>query len=226
MLKDKKYIIFDFDGVIVASEHVWDKVERAFITENGGVIPDNYIAEKKKIVQRKPNDIWNEINKYIIELGNLDIEPEDMQKIKSDRVKTMYKEIVEVRPNLIEMLKRLNEDGYKMGIVSSQYIENIVYVLDRYDISHYFDKIISLNDVEYGKPSSEGFNNLLYNYEYDSSDYLVFEDSYVGVVAAKRIGLDVCAVEYDFQRMYVDEIKELSDFYIEDYKEVISMLEE
>ncbi|MFQ7826874.1 HAD-IA family hydrolase [Clostridium fessum] len=50
---------------------------------------------------------------------------------------------------------------------------------------------------------------------------LVFEDVPAGILAGKRSGMHVGAVEDVFSLSMIEEKKELADFYIRDYRELI-----
>lgn len=50
---------------------------------------------------------------------------------------------------------------------------------------------------------------------------LVFEDVVAGIMAGKSAGMKVCAIEDDFTKEVRQKKKELSDYYIVDYSELI-----
>ena len=51
---------------------------------------------------------------------------------------------------------------------------------------------------------------------------LVFEDIEMGILAGKNAGMEVCAVEDDFSMDQIAIKEQLADYYIKDYREVIS----
>ena len=52
-------------------------------------------------------------------------------------------------------------------------------------------------------------------------DCLVFEDVPMGILAGKRAGMKVCAVEDAFSRKQEKKKRELADWYIRDYRELL-----
>ena len=50
---------------------------------------------------------------------------------------------------------------------------------------------------------------------------LVFEDVVAGIMAGKSAGMKVCAVEDDFSKDVRQRKKELSDYYINDYMDLL-----
>ena len=50
---------------------------------------------------------------------------------------------------------------------------------------------------------------------------LVFEDIPMGILAGKRAGMTVCAVEDDYSALLRAEKYRLADYYITDYRQVL-----
>ena len=50
---------------------------------------------------------------------------------------------------------------------------------------------------------------------------LVFEDVPMGILAGKRAGMKVCAIEDAFSKKQEAQKRELADWYIEDYREIL-----
>lgn len=65
---------------------------------------------------------------------------------------------------------------------------------------------------------------MLQHFRVEPSECLVFEDSYLGVLAAHQAGIEVVNI-YD---MYADidreKIKAIADYELQDYKEAIKIL--
>ena len=49
----------------------------------------------------------------------------------------------------------------------------------------------------------------------------MFEDVPAGILAGKRAGMTVCAVEDEFSRHMEEEKRELADYFISDYFEIM-----
>ena len=56
----------------------------------------------------------------------------------------------------------------------------------------------------------------------DPERCLVFEDVPMGILAGKNAGMKVCAVEDDFSRPQEEKKRELADYYIRDYRDIIN----
>ena len=55
---------------------------------------------------------------------------------------------------------------------------------------------------------------------------LVFEDVPMGILAGKRAGMKVCAVYDEFSRLLDLEKKQLADYYVRDFRDVMSQIKE
>lgn len=93
--------------------------------------------------------------------------------------------------NLISSIK--NE--YYVAVVTTASRKNCEEILDRFDVLDLFDLIITGEDVSEKKPSPEGYLKAMEYFGIDSANSLVFEDSYVGILAGERSGADVLVVK-------------------------------
>ena len=76
-------------------------------------------------------------------------------------------------------------------------------------------------EVEKGKPEPDIYLGVARRLQVAPEDCLVFEDVPAGILAGKRAGMTVLAVEDDFSRELSGEKKALADGYICDYSELL-----
>ncbi|MEJ7557982.1 MAG: HAD family phosphatase [Pedobacter sp.] len=79
--------------------------------------------------------------------------------------------------------------GIKLAIGSAASPFNINYILDNLDIRHYFEAIVSADDVEISKPDPETFLKAAKILGVPAEQCIVFEDAPKGVEAAKYAGM-------------------------------------
>lgn len=217
MLENKKMIIFDFDGTIVDSVNVWDVVERKILIDNNQPVPEDFENVINSIIERGTKEIWEKVNEYIISCAKLNICPKELQRLKTKTAIKVYQNDVLPKENVLEYIAFLKKSGYKLGIVSSQHREIIDVSLKKYNLIDLFEIIVAIEDVDYIKPSPEGFLKVISKYDYNLNEYLVFEDSYIGIKAAKTAGLPVCLLYDKYQEKDLEKNKELADYYIKSY---------
>lgn len=179
-----KACIFDLDGVLVdtAKYHfvAWKRLANELgvdFTEHDnenlkGLSRDaslNYILAKANIVATSSErEVWKERkNNWYLELVTQ--MPED-----------------EVLPNCKELLKSLKENNIKISLGSAS--KNAKLILDRVNITHYFDAIIDGTKTSKSKPDPEVFLLGAAAMDCAPSECIVFEDAISGVKAAKTGG--------------------------------------
>ena len=115
----------------------------------------------------------------------------------------------------------LKKKGIRMGIATSNAQDMVAAVLDSLDIRSYFGVVATACEVAAGKPAPDIYLNVAADLGVQPEKCLVFEDVPAGILAGKRAGMRVGAVEDVFSLSMTEEKKELADFYIRDYRELI-----
>ena len=77
---------------------------------------------------------------------------------------------------------------YVIALVTTASIRNVRDILNYYEVHDYFELIISQEDVTFKKPSPEGFLKAIEMAKVSINDVLIFEDSDIGIEAAKSSG--------------------------------------
>ena len=109
---------------------------------------------------------------------------------KEKRYQEEFKPHLKLFPGLSEFLEKSYQDGIKMAIGSAAIMYNIDFVLDGLNIRHYFDAIVSADDVEFSKPHPETYLKGARQLGIEPEKCLVFEDNPKGVEAAENAGMD------------------------------------
>jgi beta-phosphoglucomutase-like phosphatase (HAD superfamily) len=115
------------------------------------------------------------------------------------RVGEQYATICRANPRVsacsVDLVVQLVEKGWKLGIVTGTLRQLIEPVLWERDISDRFHCVLTIEDVENGKPDPEGFlKAAALAGEPDMNRVLVFEDSPAGVQAAQAAGMTVVGI--------------------------------
>ena len=88
-------------------------------------------------------------------------------------------------------------------------------------MSQYLDSVHTCCDVERGKPNPDIYLLVAEELHVKPENCLVFEDIPKGILAGKRAGMRTCAVEDEFSRDYIEEKRQLADYYIQNYYDVL-----
>lgn len=116
-------------------------------------------------------------------------EKEDISIEKERRYQLEYKPHLKLIRGLDRLLKQAHELGIRMAIGSAAIRYNIDFVLDGLNIRHYFDAVVSADDVSQSKPDPETYLKCADLLQLSPSDCIVFEDSTKGVEAAANAGM-------------------------------------
>ncbi len=95
-----------------------------------------------------------------------------------------------LRPNqaLLELVRSFRCMGGKTAIASTASRENLLNVLTYLEMEDAFDMVYTGEDVKQGKPSPEIYIKAMDALNVEPSETLIFEDSEIGLEAAKASG--------------------------------------
>ena len=172
------------DGVIIDSEPVHYEIETSVMAELGISITEK---EYHAFVGRTAVSMWTEL----IDRFGLSISVEEaIQKSKDQYHYRLYHtDQPHCIMGTVALIKGLHAMGKKLVLASSSTLENIRIVMDKHQLTWYFDQIVGGDEVVKGKPDPEIFALAAKRAKTLPSQCLVIEDSRNGVAAAKAAGM-------------------------------------
>ena len=144
--------------------------------------------------------------KYYIALSDIDeandmvkryqftVTPEEIVERKKVAYKKLGSSAIVPKTGLIELLKQLDNQGYKKAIASSSSLEEIELVIKGLGINKYIDTFCSGEQVEHGKPAPDVYLLAASTLGVKPSECLVLEDAPKGIDAAIAAGMRVFAI--------------------------------
>lgn len=146
---------------------------------------------------------------------------EEFNKIshaKEVRYQEIYKPHLDLLPGLFDFLTTVKEKEIKMAIGSAAPPFNINFVLDNLNIRHYFQEVLSGDDVSESKPNPEVYLKAAKLLSVEPSSCIVFEDAPKGVEAASNAGMKAVVITTMHSE---EEFKTYNNilFFIKDYKD-------
>lgn len=121
-------------------------------------------------------------------------EKDIMSLEKEKKYQEQFKPHLKLLPGLNEFLQKAHEHHIKMAIGSAAIMFNIDFVLDNLSLRHYFNALISADNVEKSKPDPETYLKCAEALGVQASDCIVFEDSPKGVESAQRAGMKAVVI--------------------------------
>ena len=182
-----KAIITDFDGTLV------DTFEANF-----RAYQQAYMSVGLEIAEEKYRKCFGyRFERLMEKTGVLDEDKANaIKEAKKDIYPTFFRYL---KPNyaLIELIKSFHTMGGKTAIASTARKENLMNVINYFDLSPMFDLIFTGVDVKQGKPSPEIYLKAIEVLNVNPDEVLIFEDSPVGIEAARASGAHVLLITED-----------------------------
>jgi beta-phosphoglucomutase len=147
---------------------------------------------------------------------------EEKSKIGFEKEKAyqqIYTPHIKLIDGLNDFLQEAKSKQIKMAIGSAAIQFNIDFVLDALSIRHYFDAIISADDVKESKPNAETFLKCAAALGVRPNECIVFEDVPKGVESAQNAGMNCVVITTMYrQESFLKYNNILS--YVESYNEL------
>ena len=179
-----KAIITDFDGTLVDTFEANLRAYQKAFNEIGITLT----AEKYR------ECFGYRFDRFMIAMGITD---ENVATRIKELKKQYYPEFFEfLRPNtaLIQLISSFKTMGGKTAIASTARKENLMNAVNHLDIAPHFDLIFAGIDVKQGKPNPEIYQKTMDALGVNPQEVLIFEDSQVGIEAAKGSGANYMIV--------------------------------
>jgi HAD superfamily hydrolase (TIGR01509 family) len=216
-MKNIKAIIFDMDGVIVASEPIHEKAEMEVCREFGMEVLK---SEWDNFRGKKLEDIFSYASqKYGI--GNEPIEKMIQRKIElylSYALRDM--QLVEGAYEFLQELKKSQK--YRYALTTSGRKIQQEKILAKFNLADFFDIMITADDVNNGKPHPEPYLITVERLNEQPSECLVIEDSDNGILSAKSAGCQACGITTTFTKERLESFG--ADMVVSSFSELSKVL--
>ena len=129
----------------------------------------------------------------------------------------------ELYSGIKEILEHLKSKNYPIGIFTGKGRDASLITLKKLGVDHYFDLIVTGDDVENHKPSPEGILKFINHFKLNPDRVLMIGDSVSDVIASKEAGVKIASVLWDSYGS--EEVKSLnSDYYFHSVEELREFL--
>jgi len=179
-------VIFDLDGVLVDSEHVWDEVREELARERGGRWHDRAQADMMGMSSIE----WS---RYMHDVIGLADSPEEIDAEVVRRMRARYAEELPLVEGGVEAVRRLAAD-FRLGLASSSNRPIIDTVLDAAGIALLFEAVVSSEEVARGKPAPDVYLETARRLGVEPERCVAIEDSANGIRSAHAAGMRVIAI--------------------------------
>lgn len=202
-----KGVVFDMDGTIADSEKLAWNATRDYMAKKGIFLTEE---EKKSL----SGLIWKESIRRILEKRGYEYSQSIKNAIKEKYVRNLKKE-VEPIPHIYEFLANVKKN-FKVGLATNSRFREVEIIFNKLGFDEYFDIKIARNHVKNVKPHPEIYYKAADSLGLKPDECIAFEDTVVGITAAKGAGLACIAITNTHPAL---ELKK-ADMIIKTYKEI------
>lgn len=178
-------VVFDLDGVLVDSEHVWDAARRELAAERGRPWPEQASRDMMGMSSLE----WS---RYMHDIVELPEPPEEISAEVVRRLEEIYRRELPLIDGAAEAVERLAE-RWPLGLASSSNRELIDLVLELSGLAHYFRVTVSSEEVPRGKPAPDVYLEAARRLGVAPARCAAVEDSENGIRSAKAAGMRILA---------------------------------
>lgn len=185
-----KAVIFDMDGLLFDTEIVYYEASQ-MVADQMGFPYDKELYLKYLGVSDE--EVWANYHQIFASFGE-----NNVQKFINDAYEETIRRFslgaVQLKPGVIELLDLLEEHRIPKVVASSNQRHIIELLLEKNQLTNYFETIVSAENVKRAKPDPEIF---LLAHEYlgtKKQETLVLEDSKNGILAAASAEIPVIMI--------------------------------
>lgn len=214
MISNINTLLFDFDGTLVDSMPTYASSMIRILDENNVKYPDDIV----KIIT--PLGLIGAAE-YFIKLG--------IKLSLNELVDTMKRYMLEeylynipAKNNVISVLKTLKNQGVDLNVLTASPHTTLDVCLKRLAIFDLFTNVWSCDDFNTTKADVNIYKMVSEKLGVEINDIMFLDDNFNALKTAKSAGMTVCGVFDKSSEEYTEEIKSISDFYITDFKELLT----
>ena len=180
-------VVFDMDGVLIDSGAHHRAAWRAMLQDVGIVPADDFW----RFTIGRPAE-----EAVPLVLG-FDVSPDDAWRLavrKRNHYVRLARRGVQPVPGVAEFVRRLAAAGVRCAVATSASSNDVYHLLGALGIAQHFGAIVTADDVRFGKPDPEVYVRAARALQTPPARCVAFEDSVVGVHAARDAGMTVIGV--------------------------------
>jgi HAD superfamily hydrolase (TIGR01509 family) len=179
-------VVFDLDGVLIESEHVWDEARRELAAERGG----RWTETASRDMMGMSSLEWS---RYMHDVIGVPDPSEEVSREVVRRLEELYRRDLPLVEGAVEAVERLAA-RWPLGLASSSNRELIDLVLELSGLARYFRATVSSEEVPRGKPEPDVYLEAARRLAVSPERCAAVEDSDAGIRSAKAAGMHVLAI--------------------------------
>ena len=178
-------VVFDMDGVIADTEHVWNEVREVLVADWGGT----YSPDAQRTMMGMSSGEWS---RYMHDAVGLSQSPEEINGEVVRRMLERYRTSLPLVEGAVDVIRELSRT-LPLAVASSSNRSLIDAVLESAGLTACFSATVSSEEVARGKPSPDVYLEAARRLGVEPGRCAAVEDSANGIRAAASAGIRVVA---------------------------------
>ena len=192
-----KAVFLELKGVIIRDESIQQKlIADLLLQENLRSDPDDF---QNCCLGRSDRDCLRDL----LKLRGRVVSEDYLTKLISKKTTAYQQELnslesLPIYDGLEEFLANLQQQNISIALVTGALQAEVQLILDKVNLSNYFQLIVAGEDITKSKPDPESFEVAMQNLGLQPNECLAIEDNYTGIAAAKQAGILVTAISHSY----------------------------
>lgn len=205
--------IFDLDGTLLDSNHVWTRVDKEFLARRGRAPTEEYL-------EFVAHAIYPTAAKFTKEYYGLSESEESIMDEWTALAREAYQFHAPLKEGAKEYLSRCAARGERLALFTASLPELCCLALRRHDLERLFERIVFAQELGLEKRDPRAFAALTQALDAQPRDCVLFDDSPRSCRAAKETGLWVVGVHDSFFAAVQEEVRANSHRYLRSFAEL------
>ena len=206
--------LFDFDGTLVDSNGVWERVDNTFLERRG-------LAPTRAYSETVGHSIFPIAAQFTKDYYRLDESPEAIMAEWTELGRAAYAHEVPLKPGAAEFLEKCRAAGERLVLFTACVPEFCRSAMERLGLTGCFERVVYVQELGVEKRDPRAFSLALEELGERPEACTLYEDSPGVCRTAKQAGLTVVGVYDPFYAHYEGEMRGLCDRYIRDFRELV-----
>lgn len=188
-IRDYEGAIFDLDGTLIDSMHVWDHLCRDWLLDQG---------KKPEAVLEKDMALMTLTQgaEYVIRCYGFDCSPGEIIGQWEEMTLEYYRTTVALKKETADLVRELYDAGRALAVVTSCFPAACEVVLQRHGLRHFFSTLLYTDEAARDKSFPDIWRAAAKRLGLEPAGCIVFEDAYHALKGVREAGMAFAAV-YD-----------------------------
>ena len=206
-------LIFDIDGTILDSMHIWIKPLEDIFKKYGYDL-NKIPKEKKGEIEALP---FYDMCEFLAENIARDMTKDKVIEYFEQTIENAYANDLLPKNGAVDFLKDLKKKGYILSVASSTDYKYLEKALKRIEIFDLFDFVATPDTIGYNKSEKDFWEYSIKKHGKSPDNLILFDDALYAIKAAKREGIKTIGIkDFPWNEKEWDYIKKEADYFVDE----------